>query len=77
MVFERRAMCLARPASIDQGGGMIDVARSIDVCWRANIDLRRVEMSCRPAMLLIIVKTLVCTGAIKGFYYDERLCSHA
>ena len=77
MGFERRAMCLARPASIDHGGGMIDVARPIDVCRRANIDGRRVEMGCRLAMLLIIVKTLVCTRAIKGFYYDERLCSRA
>ena len=34
-------------------------------------------MGCRLAMLLIIVKTLVCTRAIKGFYYDERLCRHA
>jgi len=31
MVFERRAMYLARPATIDQVGGMIDVARRIDV----------------------------------------------
>ena len=77
MVFERRAMCLARPATLDYGGGMIDVARPTDVCSRANIDRRRVEMSCRLAMLLIIVKTLVCTRAIKGFYYDERLCRRA
>ena len=34
-------------------------------------------MSCRLAMVLIIVKTLVCTRAIKGFYYDERLCRRA
>ena len=53
---------------------MIDVARRIDVWRRANIDWRRVEMGCRLAMLLIIVKTLVCTRAIKGFYYDEKLC---
>jgi hypothetical protein len=77
MVFERRAMCLARPATLDYGGGMIDVARPIDVCSRANIDRRRVEMGCRLAMVLIIVKTLVCTRAIKGFYYDERLCRRA
>ena len=31
-------------------------------------------MGCGLAMLLIIVKTLVCTRAIKGFYYDEKLC---
>ena len=34
-------------------------------------------MGCRLAMVLIIVKTLVCTRAIKGFYYDERLCRRA
>ena len=34
-------------------------------------------MGCRLATFLIIVKTLVCTRAIKGFYYDERLCRHA
>ena len=34
-------------------------------------------MSCRLALVLIIVKTLVCTRAIKGFYYDERLCRRA
>ena len=67
-------MCLARLATLDYGGGMIDVARPINVCRRANIDLRRVEMGCRLAMVLIIVKTLVCTRAIKGFYYDEKLC---
>ena len=31
-------------------------------------------MGCRLATFLIIVKTLVCTRAIKGFYYDEKLC---
>ena len=31
-------------------------------------------MSCKPATVLIIVKTLDCTRAIKGFYYDEKLC---
>ena len=56
---------------------MIDVARPIDVCSRANIGRRRVEMGCGLAMVLIIVKTLVCTRAIKGFYYDERLCRRA
>ena len=34
-------------------------------------------MGCRLATFLIIVKTLVCTRAIKGFYYDERLCRRA
>lgn len=34
-------------------------------------------MGCGLAMVLIIVKTLVCTRAIKGFYYDERLCRRA
>ncbi|TXH86438.1 hypothetical protein [Thauera aminoaromatica] len=63
----------------------------IDVCTPANIDgprdidhptpvidaCRPRETGCRLAMLLIIVKTLVCTRAIKGFYYDERLCRRA
>ena len=32
------------------------------------------EICCKPAIVLIIVKTLDCTRAIKGFYYDEKLC---
>ena len=70
----RPAKPLVRPAIIDKEA-------AIDACTDANIDCTRVEMSCsvdemsyKPATLLIIVKTLDCTRAIKGFYYDEKLC---
>ena len=63
------------------GPAIIDKEAAIDGCTGANIDCTRVEMSCsvdemgcRPAIVLIIVKTLDCTRAIKGFYYDEKLC---
>lgn len=59
---------------LDGGGGIVDDGLRIDVCRRANIDRQAVEMSRRLASFLIIVKTLVCTHAIKGFYYDEMLC---
>ena len=68
---------LVRPATIDKEAAIVG-------CTGANIDCSRVEMSCsvdeigcKPATLLIIVKTLDCTRAIKGFYYDERLCRRA
>lgn len=67
-------MPLIRPAIIDKEA-------AIDGCTDANIDCSRVEMSCsvdemlcKPAIVLIIVKTLDCTRAIKGLYYDEKLC---
>ena len=70
----RPAKPLVRPAIIDKEA-------AIDGCTGANIDCSRVEMSCSvdeitctPAIVLIIVKTLDCTRAIKGFYYDEKLC---
>jgi len=34
-------------------------------------------IACRHAKAFIIVKTLVCTSAIKGFYYDENHLSPA
>ena len=65
---------LARPATIDKEA-------AINGCMPANIVCSRVEMSCsvdetgcKPAIVLIIVKTLNCTRVIKGFYYDEKLC---
>ena len=67
-------MPLVRPANIDKEAAIV-------ACTGANIDCSRVEMSCsvdetgcKPAIVLIIVKTLGCTRAIKGFYYDEKLC---
>ena len=64
---------LVRPANIDKEAAIVG-------CTGANIDCSRVEMSCSvdeitctPAIVLIIVKTLDCTRAIKGFYYDEDL----
>ena len=65
---------LVRPATIDKEAAIVG-------CTGANIDCSRVEMSCsvdeigcKPAIVLIIVKTLKCTRVIKGFYYDEKLC---
>ena len=65
---------LVRPATIDKEAAIVG-------CTGANIDCSRVEMSCsvdeigcKPAIVLIIVKTLNCTRVIKGFYYDEKLC---
>ena len=67
-------MPLVRPANIDKVAAIV-------ACTGANIDCSRVEMSCsvdetgcKPAIVLIIVKTLNCTRVIKGFYYDEKLC---
>ena len=65
---------LVRPATIDKEAAIVG-------CTGANIDCSRVEMSCsvdeigcKPAIVLIIVKTLNCTRVIKGFYYGEKLC---
>ena len=68
---------LVRPATIDKEAAIVG-------CTGANIDCSRVEMSCsvdeigcKPAIVLIIVKTLDRRRANKGFYYDENHCKPA